>query len=65
MDDVNYTHWHASRIRALASELEQTLPSGQWRGPSELECRLRILEARDQLYGVSRLLDSATRDTRP
>ena len=54
--------WHASQIRRVALELEQALPSGQWQGPSELECRARVIEIRDDLHRVARLLEIATRE---
>ena len=48
MDDAD-PGWHASQIRRVALELEDALPAGQWQGPSQLECRARIMEIRDDL----------------
>ncbi len=65
MEDADRAAWLAGRLRAVAVELERSLPSGEWRGPSELQCRLRILEARDDLHRVSRLLDNVAESSRP
>ena len=57
MDDADRARWHASRIRKCATELDQALPGREWVGPTELECRLRVLEVRDRLIQVARLLE--------
>jgi hypothetical protein len=46
----------------VALELEGALPAGQWQGPSQLECRVRIMEIRDDLYRVARLVEIAARE---
>ena len=61
MDDA-YLGWHASQIRRVALELEAALPAGQWQGPSQLECRARVIEIRDDLHRVARLLEIAARE---
>jgi len=61
MDDADLGG-HASQIRRVALELEGALPAGQWQGPSQLECRLRIMEIRDDLYRVARLVEIAARE---
>jgi hypothetical protein len=61
MDDA-HPGWHASQIRRVALELEDALPSGQWQGPSQLECRARIMDIRDDLHRVARLLEIAARE---
>lgn len=61
MDDADLG-WHASQIRRVALELEDALPAGQWEGPSQLECRARIMEIRDDLHRVARLVEIAARE---
>lgn len=61
MDDAD-PGWHASQIRRVALELEDALPSEQWQGPSQLECRARVIEIRDDLHRVARLLEIAARE---
>ncbi len=61
MDDAD-PGWDASQIRRVALELESALPAGQWQGPSQLECRARVIEIRDDLHRVARLLEIAARE---
>jgi len=46
----------------VALELEDALPAGQWQGPSQLECRARIMEIRDDLHRVARLVEISARE---
>jgi len=48
---------------AALRELERSLPSGEWRGPSELECRLRVMDIDADLLRVARLLEIAARES--
>jgi hypothetical protein len=61
MDDAD-PGWQASQIRRVALELEDALPAGQWQGPSQLECRARIMEIRDDLHRVARLVEISARE---
>jgi len=59
MDDAYRAGMHAGDLRRIALELERSLPSGEWRGPSELECRLRVMDIHADLLRVARLLEIA------
>jgi hypothetical protein len=54
---------HAGDLRRIALELERSLPSGDRRGPSELECRLRVMDIHADLLRVARLLEIAARES--
>ncbi len=62
MDDAYRAGLHAGELRRIALELERSLPTGEWRGPSELECRLRVMDIHADLHRVARLLDIAARE---
>lgn len=61
MDDAYRAGLHAAHLRRVALELERSLPTGEWRGPSELECRLRVLDIHADLHRVARLLEIVAR----
>ena len=65
MDDAFRAGMHAGDLRriALELELERSLPSGEWRGPSELECRLRVMDIHADLLRVARLLEIVARES--
>ena len=65
MNEKSQVVWHAAQMRRIAGELDNLAPSTDWRGPAELECRLRIIEASDDLHRVARLLEVAAQATRP
>ena len=65
MDERSQVVWHAAQMRRIAGELDNLAPSIDWRGPAELECRLRIIEASDNLHRVARLLEVAAQATHP
>jgi len=54
MDEKSQVVWHAAQMRRIAGELDNLAPSTDWRGPAELECRLRIIEASDDLDRITR-----------
>ena len=56
MDDAYRAGMHAGHLRRIALELERPLPSGEWRAPSQLECRLRVLDIHTDLLLLARLL---------
>ncbi len=45
MNEGSQVAWHAAQVRRIAVELGNLVPSADWRGPAELECRLRMIEA--------------------
>ncbi|MGB1100885.1 MAG: hypothetical protein ACPG20_00150 [Pontimonas sp.] len=59
MNEGSQVAWHAAQVRRIAVELGNLVPSADWRGPAELECRLRMIEASDDLQRVARLLEMA------
>ena len=59
MNEGSQVAWHAAQVRRIAGELGNLVPSADWRGPTELECRLRMIEASDDLHRVARLLEMA------
>ena len=63
MDDAYRAGMHAGDLRRIALELERSLPSGDWRGPSELECRRRVMDIHADLLRVARLLEIAARES--
>jgi len=63
MDDAYRAGMQAGDLRRIALELERSLPSREWRGPSELECRLRVMDIHADLLRVARLLEIAARES--
>lgn len=65
MDERSQVVWHAAQMRRIAGELDNLAPSTDWRGPAGLECRLRIIEASDDLNRVARLPEIAAQAPHP
>jgi hypothetical protein len=63
MDYAFRARVHAGHLRRVALELERSLPTGEWRGPSELECRLRVMDIHAELHRVARLLEIVARES--